>query len=231
MKRRMMPAGRGIRWSAISAALLAAALLAAPAWAQPITQGVGGGPAVTVSATGGFVSATGVVQGPITFPAGLGTPNVITGATDQAIQITANNGGSLGSVNLGAGNATLAITSVGDSVTVGNTAIGLLIGSVTIEQVVAGGIRFQSVAQPTVSTCGTGSVTTGSTDNAGEVTATGATTCTVNFTTTPFSTAAFCTVTDETTAAALRISAISTTAFTVTNLTAGDKFLFTCFGK
>lgn len=85
-------------------------------------------------------------------------------------------------------------------------------------------------ANPTATTCGTGTVTAHSTNVAGEVTATGATTCTLTFGATAFTNQPFCTVTDETTAAALRISAISTTSFTVTNLTAGDKFLYVCLG-
>jgi hypothetical protein len=83
---------------------------------------------------------------------------------------------------------------------------------------------------PTIGTCGTGTVTAGSTDNAGEVTSTGATTCTVNFSA-AWGAVPFCTVTDETTAAALRISAISASAFTVANLTSGDKFMWMCFGR
>jgi len=85
-------------------------------------------------------------------------------------------------------------------------------------------------AAPTVTSCGSGTVTAHSTNTAGEVTATGATACTVTFGAPAWAFQPFCTVTDETTASALRISAISTTAFTVANLTSGDKFMWTCFG-
>ena len=72
-------------------------------------------------------------------------------------------------------------------------------------------------AAPTLTTCGTGSVTTGSRNAAGEGTATGATVCTV---------------TDLTGARALWISTgPSTTAFTISGLTASDKFSWICLGR
>lgn len=85
-------------------------------------------------------------------------------------------------------------------------------------------------AAPTVATCGTGAVTTHSSNTAGEVTATGATTCSVVFGAPNFTNQPFCTVTDETTAAALKVSAISVSGFTVAGLTTSDKFMYTCFG-
>lgn len=94
----------------------------------------------------------------------------------------------------------------------------------------AGVLINAGTAAPTVTSCGTGSVTSTSNNTAGEITATGATTCTVTFGAPNWTNTPFCTVTDETTAAALRISAISATAFTVTNLTSGDKFMFHCLG-
>lgn len=85
-------------------------------------------------------------------------------------------------------------------------------------------------AAPTATTCGTGTVTTHSNNVAGQITATGATTCTVTFGAPAWSFTPFCTATDVTTAAALRISAASATAITVTNLTSGDVFNWVCGG-
>lgn len=85
-------------------------------------------------------------------------------------------------------------------------------------------------AAPTVTTCGTGSVTAHSSNTAGEVTATGATACTVVFGAPNFTNQPFCVIEDETSAVAQRISAISTSQFTVTALTSGDKFMYHCFG-
>lgn len=81
---------------------------------------------------------------------------------------------------------------------------------------------------PTVATCGTGSVATGSSDFAGKITATGATACTLTFAT-AFTTAPACVVTDGTTAAALKVVVTTTTA-AVTGLTSGDIFYYVCIG-
>lgn len=85
-------------------------------------------------------------------------------------------------------------------------------------------------AVPTATTCGTGAVTAKSTNTAGEVTATGATTCTLTFGAPAWTNTPFCTVEEETTLASYRVSAISVTAFTVTGLTSNDKFMYVCFG-
>lgn len=85
-------------------------------------------------------------------------------------------------------------------------------------------------AAPTATTCGTGTATAHSTNMAGQITATGATTCTVTFGAPAWSFAPFCSVTDVTTAAALRISASGTTSITVTNLTSNDVFNWVCGG-
>lgn len=85
-------------------------------------------------------------------------------------------------------------------------------------------------AAPTATTCGTGAATARSNNMAGQITATGATTCTVTFGAPAWSFAPFCSVTDVTTIAALRISASSTTAITVTGLTSGDVFNWVCGG-
>jgi hypothetical protein len=87
-----------------------------------------------------------------------------------------------------------------------------------------------SPGTPTIGSCSTGSITSGSSDFAGEATATGATSCTINFSV-GFSAQPFCVANDETTVAALRISAISTSAFTVTNLTSNDKFMWVCVAR
>ena len=83
---------------------------------------------------------------------------------------------------------------------------------------------------PTVSSCGTGSVAAYSSDAWGAVTATGATACTVTFST-AYPNAAFCTIEDMTTLQAVRVSAISASAFTVTGLTSGDEFMYHCGGQ
>ena len=81
---------------------------------------------------------------------------------------------------------------------------------------------------PTVATCGTGAVATGSSDVAGKVTATGATACTLTFAS-AWTTAPACVVTDGTSAVALKVVTTTTTA-AVTNLTSGDVFYYICFG-
>lgn len=85
-------------------------------------------------------------------------------------------------------------------------------------------------ANPSVTSCGTGAVTTNSTNTAGEVTPTGATACTLTFGLPNWTNTPFCQVTPETTLEVIRISAISTTAFTATFTTAANKFMYSCFG-
>lgn len=85
-------------------------------------------------------------------------------------------------------------------------------------------------ANPTVTSCGTGTVTANSTNTAGEVTPTGASACTLTFGTPAYTNKPFCVVTMETVAEVFRISAISTTAFTVTFTTAANVFSYHCFG-
>ncbi len=101
---------------------------------------------------------------------------------------------------------------------------GVARGVITAPRVVNNG------AAPGVSTCGTGSVTTGSTDVAGQIVATGATACTVTFAV-AYGTAAFCTITDDTTVGKGIITAQSASAFTVSSLTSGDTFQYVCGGK
>jgi hypothetical protein len=81
----------------------------------------------------------------------------------------------------------------------------------------------------TLGACGTGTITTGSRGSAGGATATGATSCTVNFTTS-FTNAAFCSANDITGARALSVTS-ATGSITVGGLTAGDVFTYTCLGR
>lgn len=86
---------------------------------------------------------------------------------------------------------------------------------------------------PTVTTCGTGSIAATSTDTAGDVTATGATACTVVFNT-AFSHKPVCVATDESTAAGLKLVYGGTgnaAQITVSGLTSGDEFTYVCIGK
>jgi hypothetical protein len=82
---------------------------------------------------------------------------------------------------------------------------------------------------PVVSTCSTGALTAGSSDTAGDVTATGATACTITFGT-AFVAVPSCVVSDYTTAAALK-AAVTNTAIVVTGLTSGDRFSWICMAK
>lgn len=86
-------------------------------------------------------------------------------------------------------------------------------------------------AAPTLTTCGTGAVTAGSRNAAGEGTATGATVCTVTFGAPAWTNAPFCVVTDETAAHTLFVSGTTTLAFTVNGLTAADLFTWICLGR
>jgi hypothetical protein len=86
-------------------------------------------------------------------------------------------------------------------------------------------------AAPTPSTCGTGAVTAGSRNAAGEATATGATACTINWGNPNWTNVPFCVIEDETTLQAARVSAISAAAMTVSGLTSGDKFMWVCLGR
>lgn len=82
---------------------------------------------------------------------------------------------------------------------------------------------------PSINSCSTGTVTVGSTDQAGQATATGATTCAINFAT-AYANAPSCVASDATRAAALQVSA-TTSILTVAGLTANDVFSWVCFPK
>jgi len=85
-------------------------------------------------------------------------------------------------------------------------------------------------AAPTATTCGTGTVTAHSNNMAGQITATGATVCTLTFGAPAWTFTPFCTVTEVTAARALFISAASATAITVSGLTSNDVFNYICGG-
>lgn len=94
------------------------------------------------------------------------------------------------------------------------------------------GIQFNTgTAAPTVGTCGTGTITANSRNTTGGFTATGATACTVTFGAPAWTNTPFCTVTLRNAPTTTPyISAISTTAFTVSGLTAGDIIAYHCVG-
>lgn len=94
------------------------------------------------------------------------------------------------------------------------------------------GIQFnEGTAAPTVTSCGTGTVSANSRNTAGEITATGATACTVTFGAPNWTNSPFCVVTgDNALVTTPYVSARSASAFTVSGLTAGDKFSYVCVG-
>jgi hypothetical protein len=83
---------------------------------------------------------------------------------------------------------------------------------------------------PSIGTCGTGTLATGSSDTSGRFTATGATACTITFGTTFGGNSADCTIANMT-ADRGNVSAASSTAFTVSNLTDGDVVAYHCVGR
>lgn len=91
-----------------------------------------------------------------------------------------------------------------------------------------GKIVLQGGTAPTVSSCGTGAVLAGSKDAAGQVTATGATSCVVVFAA-AWANAPFCVV-ENLTANRGNVSEITTAQMTVSNLTDGDVFQWLCVG-
>lgn len=82
-------------------------------------------------------------------------------------------------------------------------------------------------AIPTSTPC---TFTAHSTNTAGQMTAVGVATCTITFGSPAWSFTPFCIATEVTAARALFISAASTTAITVSGLTAGDLFNYICLG-
>jgi hypothetical protein len=85
-------------------------------------------------------------------------------------------------------------------------------------------------AVPVVSVCGDGALQTGSNDTVGRVVGTTQTACTVTFGGAFGANAADCVIANIT-ANRGNVSAASTAAFTVSNLTAGDDFIYLCAGR
>lgn len=85
-------------------------------------------------------------------------------------------------------------------------------------------------AVPVVSSCGDGALQTGSSDAVGRVVGTTQTACTVTFGGAYGANAADCVIANIT-ANRGNVSAASTAAFTVSNLTAGDDFMYVCLGR
>lgn len=85
-------------------------------------------------------------------------------------------------------------------------------------------------AAPTVTSCSTGAVTAHSNNTFGEVTPTGATVCTLTFGAPNWSNQPFCVITVEATTVTAYVSAISVSAFTVSGLASGEKFMYHCGG-
>lgn len=84
---------------------------------------------------------------------------------------------------------------------------------------------------PALSTCGDGALATGSSNTSGRVTsATTMTACTLTFSVAYPANGADCVI-NNLVANRGNVTAASTTAFTVSNLTAGDDFMYHCFGR
>ena len=83
---------------------------------------------------------------------------------------------------------------------------------------------------PTPSSCGDGAVATGSSNTAGRVTSTDATACTLTFSASFGGNSADCVISNLIANRGF-VSAASSTAFTVSSLTAGDDFMYWCAGR
>lgn len=92
------------------------------------------------------------------------------------------------------------------------------------------GIQDTYGADVTVTTCGTGTVTAGSKNAAGNIVATGATACTVTFASPTFTNKPFCVAVAE---SGLNPTVVvnTTVSFTVTGLTIGSTFNYLCRGR
>jgi hypothetical protein len=102
----------------------------------------------------------------------------------------------------------------------------------TLDNVGSFGIQINTgTAAPTVTTCGTGTITANSRNTAGGFTATGATACTVTFGAPNWTNTPFCTITLRNTPTTTPyISAKSASAITISGLTAGDVIDYHCLG-
>jgi hypothetical protein len=100
-------------------------------------------------------------------------------------------------------------------------------------QAVTVGVQINTgTAAPTVTSCGTGTIDSGSRNSTGGFIATGATACTVTFGAPNWTNTPTCVVTLRNIPVTTPyISAISTTAFTVSGLTANDSVAFHCLGR
>lgn len=92
-----------------------------------------------------------------------------------------------------------------------------------------GHMQIGSIAPTSVSTCGTGAIVANSTDASGQINATGATACTINFGN-AYASAPNCILTDNTSAVALK-GVPATGSLVVTGLTSGDTFTYVCLAK
>jgi hypothetical protein len=92
------------------------------------------------------------------------------------------------------------------------------------------GLEDSFGADVTVNTCGTGAPTAGSKNSAGEITATGATACTVVFSAPTFTNSPFCVATPESGTLGT-VTVTGTASFTITGIAAGAKFFYLCRGR
>lgn len=91
-------------------------------------------------------------------------------------------------------------------------------------------IAVSATSAPVLSSCSTGALGTGSSDTAGDVTATGSTTCTLTFGT-AFATAPSCVVMDLTAPSRAFTLTVTNTAIAIAAMTSGDKMSYICLGK
>lgn len=97
--------------------------------------------------------------------------------------------------------------------------------SSSVDRIIAANQSF-----PVLSSCGTGTLTAGSSDMAGTFSTTGATGCTVTFGT-AWASAPSCVVTELTVNTAARTTAVSTTAIVVASGGSGSSYTYVCVGK
>lgn len=83
---------------------------------------------------------------------------------------------------------------------------------------------------PALSSCGTGTLAAGSTDTAGEFTATGATGCTLTFGT-AYAAAPSCSVTEETVNTATTTKTVTASTIVVASGGSGSKYSYLCLAK
>lgn len=91
-------------------------------------------------------------------------------------------------------------------------------------------LNFNVNGSPTLSTCGDGAVATGSSNTSGRVNSTDATACTLTFSVSFGGNSADCWIANLTANRGF-VSAASSTAMTVSSLTAGDDFMYFCVGR